>query len=311
MMSLDIRYFYWLAGVLLIGIAVQTFRDAQHPRRIRQTVFWTLFGLLFLFGDSLPAEACGAMTLAMIGAAISGKAAAPSQPPSGSRSIGNKVFWPCLLLSALTAMQIVAAKALPSLPFRLPAMQSDLLSLGVASRISLALACRLAGARPAQAVQETRRLLEKMGPAFLLPQILAVLGLMLADAGVGKAVAHVATSYLALDIRWVAVLAYVLGMALFTMIMGNAFAAFPVMTAGIGIPFLIGVHHGDAAVMAAIGMFSGYCGTLMTPMAANFNIVPAALLELDDKNAVIKAQTPTALALLAVNALLLNWLMFR
>ncbi|XLM19849.1 DUF979 domain-containing protein, partial [Chromobacterium piscinae] len=77
-----------------------------------------------------------------------------------------------------------------------------------------------------------------------------------------------------------AVLAYVLGMALFTMIMGNAFAAFPVMTAGIGIPFLVGTHHGDAAVMAAIGMFSGYCGTLMTPMAANFNIVPAALLEL-------------------------------
>ena len=49
--------------------------------------------------------------------------------------------------------------------------------------------------------------------------------------------------------------------------------------------------------MAAIGMFSGYCGTLMTPMAANFNIVPAALLELPDKNAVIKVQVPTALTL--------------
>ena len=42
--------------------------------------------------------------------------------------------------------------------------------------------------------------------------------------------------------------------------------------------------------MAAIGMLSGFCGTLMTPMAANFNIVPAALLELADRNAVIKAQ---------------------
>jgi uncharacterized membrane protein len=62
--------------------------------------------------------------------------------------------------------------------------------------------------------------------------------------------------------------------------------------------------------MVAIGMFSGYCGTLMTPMAANFNMVPAALLELPDKNAVIKVQIPTALTLLVVNIFLLNFLMF-
>jgi uncharacterized membrane protein len=39
-----------------------------------------------------------------------------------------------------------------------------------------------------------------------------------------------------LDSRLAAVAAYCLGMAGFTMIMGNAFAAFPVMTAGIGLP---------------------------------------------------------------------------
>lgn len=76
-------------------------------------------------------------------------------------------------------------------------------------------------------------------------------------------------------------------------------------------PILVGVYHGDPAVMAAIGMFSGYCGTLMTPMAANFNIVPAALLELSDKNAVIKAQVPTALLLLTANIALLYFLMLR
>ena len=105
--------------------------------------------------------------------------------------------------------------------------------------------------------------------------------------------------------------AYVIGMALFTIIMGNGFAAFPVMTGGVGVPVLVGVYHGDPAVMAAIGMLSGYCGTLLTPMAANFNIVPAALLELPDKNAVIRAQVPTALALLTANVFLLYFLMFR
>jgi uncharacterized membrane protein len=49
----------------------------------------------------------------------------------------------------------------------------------------------------------------------------------------------------------------------------------------------------------------------MTPMAANFNIVPAALLELPDRHAVIKAQVPTALPLLVANIFLLYFLMYR
>jgi uncharacterized membrane protein len=88
--------------------------------------------------------------------------------------------------------------------------------------------------------------------------------------------------------------------------MGNGFAAFPVMTGGVGVPVLVGVFHVNPAMMAAIGMFSGYCGTLMTPMAANFNMVPAALLELPDKNAVIRVQVPTALGILVANIVLLN-----
>lgn len=76
-------------------------------------------------------------------------------------------------------------------------------------------------------------------------------------------------------------------------------------TGRIGAP----LFGGDGA--GSIGMFSGYCGTLMTPMAANFNMVPAALLELPDKNAVIKAQAPTGVLLLALNIVLLNLLMFR
>ena len=103
---------------------------------------------------------------------------------------------------------------------------------------------------------------------------------------------------------------YTVGMALLTMIMGNAFAAFPVMTAGIGLPLVMTRFGGDVTIMAAVGMLSGFCGTLMTPMAANYNIVPAALLELKDRNGVIKAQIGTALPLLAVNILLIYVLAF-
>ena len=116
------------------------------------------------------------------------------------------------------------------------------------------------------------------------------------------------------DSRVAAVLVYTLGMAMFTVIMGNAFAAFPVMTAGIGLPLVVQAHGGDPVAMGAIGMLSGFCGTLMTPMAANFNVVPANLLELPDRNAalngVIRAQIPTAIPLLLANIVLMRLLAF-
>ncbi|PRP70205.1 permease [Chromobacterium amazonense] len=318
-MILHIEYLYWMVGALLLAVAGFTLADRDHPRRFGSAAFWGLFGILFLVGDLLPAELSGAMVLTMVAIAGCGRLAGGQHAPLAAarlqqsvKRLGGKAFLPSLLVPLLTVLLSVAAKdvKIAGIPLFDP-KNTTLLALGLSALPALAAACWLARETPAQGVRETRRLLDCMGWAVLLPQLLALLGLLFADAGVGKAVSHVATSYLPLDLRWVAVLAYVLGMALFTMIMGNAFAAFPVMTAGIGIPFLVSGHHGDAAVMAAIGMFSGYCGTLMTPMAANFNIVPAALLELEDKHAVIKAQVPTALALLAVNAVLLNWLMFR
>ncbi|MFP3741014.1 5-oxoproline transporter, DUF979 family subunit, partial [Burkholderia sp. SIMBA_019] len=81
--------------------------------------------------------------------------------------------------------------------------------------------------------------------------MLGMLGLVFSDAGVGKAVAHVTTAYISLDYRFIAVAVYCIGMALFTMVMGNGFAAFPVMTGGVGVPILVGVFHGNPAVMVA------------------------------------------------------------
>jgi uncharacterized membrane protein len=141
--------------------------------------------------------------------------------------------------------------------------------------------------------------------------MLAALGAVFALAGVGGAVGTLVSHALPGDSRLAVVCAYTIGMALFTIIMGNAFAAFPVMTAGVGLPLIVHRFGGDPAIMASIGMLSGFCGTLMTPMAANFNLVPAALLELPDRYAVIKAQIPTALMLLAANTLLMYFLVFR
>ena len=147
--------------------------------------------------------------------------------------------------------------------------------------------------------------------AAILPLLLAMLGGVFAKAGVGEIVAELVRAGVPTDSRLACVLAYALGMALFTMLMGNAFAAFPVLTAGIGLPLLVQQHGADAASLAAIGMLSGYCGTLLTPMAANYNLVPAVLLKLPDRNAVIRAQVVTALPLLACNIVLMYFIPFR
>jgi uncharacterized membrane protein len=153
--------------------------------------------------------------------------------------------------------------------------------------------------------------MDSVGWAAILPQMLAALGAVFAAAGVGEVVGSIAAQVIPGAGLLIAVAVYGIGMAVFTMIMGNAFAAFPVMMAAVGLPILVRGHGGDPAVIAAIGMLAGFCGTLMTPMAANFNIVPAALLELQDRNGVIKAQVGTAIPLLFVNLALIYFLGFR
>jgi len=188
------------------------------------------------------------------------------------------------------------------------AQQTTVICLGIACLGAFIAALILTGERLPAAIHTSRGILDAIGWALLLPLLLAMLGAMFNKAGIGDLVADLLTRSLPLQHVWVAVMAYGLGMVVFTMVMGNAFAAFPVMTLGIGLPILVAQHGASPAPLAAIGMLTGYCGTLLTPMAANFNIVPVALLELKDQNAVIKAQVMTALPLIACNLILIYWL---
>ncbi|MDP9043859.1 MAG: DUF979 domain-containing protein [Pseudomonadota bacterium] len=318
-MTLTIAHLYDLVGAILVVTAVMTLADRQHPRRYSSALFWGLYSLVFLVGDRLPPAWVGAGVVVMALIAAFGGVGighhvqrTPAQYLESARRLGNKLFVPALAIPVVTMIGTLAAAHLVmgGAPLLDP-KNTTLVSLGVGCIVALALACWITRESPLQGLRESRRLTDALGWALVLPQMLGMLGLVFTDAGVGKAVAHVTTSYINMDIRFFAVAVYVVGMALFTVIMGNGFAAFPVMVGGVGVPVLVGVYHGDPAVMCAIGMLSGYCGTLLTPMAANFNIVPAALLELPDKNAVIRVQVPTALTLLACNVVLLNVLMFR
>jgi uncharacterized membrane protein len=318
-MIFKLDYFYILLGLMLAIVAAMSVRDKANPRRFTTGLFWGLYALIYLAGERLPPIAAGVIVIAM--ALIAGLGGlkhghygtfTEQERRDSARKLGNRLFIPALTIPITTMIGSLVLKNVKiGNLFLLDPKNFTLVSLGFGCVFALIAACWLTGGTPAQAIRESRRLIDSIGWAVLLPHLLAVLGLLFTAAGVGKAVAILTTSHLPMDSRFIAVAVYCLGMAIFTMIMGNGFAAFPVITGGVGVPVLIGVFHGNPAVMSSIGMFCGYCGTLMTPMAANFNVVPAALLELPDKNAVIKVQVLTALPLLGANICLMYFLMFR
>lgn len=296
---------YTFAGLIFGSYAVLSVTR----RRFGNAAFWGLLAASFLGGDRFGDFGNGLLVLGLVVLAGTGALKRPDpgeQADDGAR-YGNRLFLPALIIpvTALAGTFLLKDSGL------IDPKQVTLVSLGLG--VILALIALYAWLRPPMlsALEEGRRLNDAVGWAAVLPQMLASLGAVFAVAGVGELVGGAAGQLIPQGSLFAAVAAYAIGMALFTMIMGNAFAAFPVMTAAIGLPLLIHGYGGNPAIVTAIGMLAGFCGTLMTPMAANFNIVPAALLELKDRNAVVKAQVGTALPLLACNILLIYFLAFR
>ena len=309
---------YVLAGLVFGAFAVLSALDRANNKRLGNAVFWGLVALSFLAGDRLGDLGNGVLVLGLaliagLGGLGRGQPAttSPDERKALAQRFGGKLFIPALTLPLVVIFGVLVLKPLQIGDVALlDPKQATLISLALAAVIATAVGLILLRQPVISPLQEGRRLMDTVGWAALLPQMLAALGAVFALAGVGETIGQLVTAWIPMDARLTAVAVYCLGMAGFTMIMGNAFAAFPVMTAGVALPILIGRFDGDPAVVASIGMLSGFCGTLMTPLAANFNLVPAALLELPDRYAVIKAQIPTALPLLIVNVVLMYVLAF-
>lgn len=315
-MIISLNTIYIVTGIILFFVSVLSFKDHKNPRRVTTGLFWGLYALTFLFGQQIPPVYMGIVVLLIVSLAGFGgvRLGFYDERPREERikhakKLGNWVFVPALLIPILTVIGTVFLKNTQINGIALLDPKNiTLVSLGTSGILALVIGLLITKDTPQRAINESRRLMDAIGWAAILPQMLATLGALFAAGGVGTAISKIVTGVIPAQNTFAVVVAYCVGMALFTMIMGNAFAAFPVMTAGIAVPLLINVHGAAPNTLAAIGMFSGYCGTLMTPMAANYNIVPAALLDLPDKYQVIKTQVPTALILLAANIFFMYFL---
>ena len=304
MLTLD--HVYLLCGIYLVLFGVLSFGDSKNLKRFGTGLFWLVYGITFLGGSALGNENAGWMVILMaiiVAAKQMGHGdyheTSKEEKNAAAQQLGNRLLIPVLAVGVITLILAATTKL------------GALVSFGIASIVAIVIALAITRGAPLQTFHEGRRLIDAIGWAAILSQLLAALGSLFAKAGIGKIVSDIVASAIPTDSALAVVIAYCLGMAIFTIIMGNAFAAFAVITSGIGIPLVIMGHGADPLIVAPIAMLAGYCGTLMTPMAANFNIVPAALLEMQSKYGVIRAQIPLAIALLVANILLMYFLGFH
>lgn len=299
-----LEFIYVLIGLQFFYTAYRVFKAEDNDKKVTTMAFWIILGVLFAFGKLIPPMVSGALVVVIgIISLINGivvKGAITNYEATeveGSNRLGNKIFIPVIVMAVLA---IILAKLIP---------ESSSSILGFTAIVALVIIMIMTKTNFEGMMKQSDRMVQQVGAVAILPQLLAALGAIFAAAGVGDVIASIIGGMIPTISPWTGSIAYVLGMVIFTAIMGNAFAAFTVITAGIGVPFVI-AQGADPAIAAALAMTAGYCGTLLTPMAGNFNVLPVGLLEMEDKNGVIKEQALFSILMIVVHILLMRFWAF-
>ncbi|WP_334331920.1 DUF979 domain-containing protein [Companilactobacillus sp. HBUAS59544] len=299
-----LEIFYVLIGLIMFFASIESFCDKENSARIGTGLFWLIMGVIFAVGKYLPNFVIGILLvfvgiLSLLKQIKVGKIKEVNKElaEKSAKRLGAWLFFPSIVLAILSILISQFTKL------------GGQVGIGIASVVALITAMVLSKADGKTTYHDSERMVRSVGTAGILPQLLATLGVIFTASGVGDVTSKAISGIFPAGDHLLGVVLYCVAMAIFTMIMGNAFAAFAVITAGIGIPFVV-AQGANPAVVAAIGMTAGYCGTLMTPMAANFNSLPVALLEMKDNLGVIKQQYPVALVLLVIQIALMYFLAF-
>lgn len=299
MINALLEILYIISGIIIIVCGIYAYTNKENKKRIGSALFWIILGFIFIFGKFIPSFIVGILLVVLSILTLTKNVSLQSLKPVSDeykqdkeKLFRNKLFIPAISIGIIAFLVAQFTKL------------GGLIGLGIGSLSSLIICLIVTKENPKNIPYESSRMLQQMGPSVILPQLLASLGGLFAEAGVGEVVASIMKGIIPADSRLFGVIGYCVSMTIFTMVMGNAFAAFAVITAGIGIPFVISLG-GDPNFVSALGLTAGFCGTLMTPMAANFNMIPASILEMENKNGVILEQIPVALILLTINILIM------
>ena len=280
---------YFIIGLLCIYCGVKNLKDKENPEPVGTFIFWAVLGVVLALGRWLPSLVSGILVVVMCIPAILKKvkkgavsAATKAETEATYEKIGMKIFVPTLSIGMLAVIC-----AITGMGIGLSALNG--VALGVLVAIILLMIMNRDN-KPSTFLNDSERMLSTVGPLSMLPMLLACLGSVFTAAGVGDVISDLVS--------------HIIGMMLFTMIMGNAYAAITVMTVGIGYPFVL-AHGANPVVIGMLALTCGFCGTLCTPMAANFNTVPVALLDMKKPMGVIKNQVPVAIIMMVVQIVMM------
>ena len=310
---LSLNTVYVLTGLVLLVFATLNFTDRSNKHRVGTALFWLILALIFILGSVLPHWLIGMLVLVMVvidGVGRVGHKRADEITKSGQveqkvRSLGNRIFLIVLAIPFVTFSFAIAFRGLG-----LNTNDGAIVGLGFSALVAIVVGLAITRGTLGEAFQEGRRLNDSMGSVNILPPLLASLGIIFTASKIGDLIAAGIYEIIPGQNLFLLIVANCVGMALFTMVMGNSFAAFPVIAAGVLVPLIVKPFGVNPALVAIITLTAGSTGTLMTPMAANFNIVPTALLDMRDQYGVIKFQTPFALTILACHVIVM-WLLIR
>ena len=286
---------YILIGLVCIYTGVLNAKDPTNEKRPGSAAFWCILGVLLVLGKWIPDYIAGALLVAMCIPPIvkqvdKGKEGAPTvaEMEGNFKKIGMKIFAPSLAIGVFALIFALFTKISSLVGLTFGVVVGGILLMVFSRDNNLKVF-----------MSDCRRMLDTVGPLSMLPTLLAGLGAVFTAAGVGDVISQLVSGIIPDGNVVMGIIVYAIGMAVFTMIMGNAYGAITVMTVGIGAPFVLSLGA-DPTIVGALALTCGFCGTLMTPMAANFNIVPVAILDMKDEYGVIKKQVPIALIMLVV-----------
>ena len=294
---------YIVMSLLCIYCGVKNLKDKENPEPVGTCIFWSVLGIVLAAGRWLPSVVSGILVVVMCVPAILKKvkkgkvsAATKAETEIAYEKIGMKVFAPTLSIGLFAVLC-----AITGMGIGLSALNG--VAIGVIVAVILLMFMNREN-KPSTFLNDSERMLSTVGPLSMLPMLLACLGTVFTQAGVGDVIADLVGHIIPEGNVNVGIVVYAVGMMLFTMIMGNAYAAITVMTVGIGYPFVLS-YGANPVVIGMLALTCGFCGTLCTPMAANFNTVPVALLDMKKEFGVIKNQVPIAIIMLVVQIVMM------
>lgn len=284
---------FFVMGLVTAYVAFKNLLDKTNPKRYGTAVFWVMLAVVLALGRFISPRVNGVLILIMALAAILrqvGPGKTEGVDPAYSQAMSNKfgytIFIPTLSIG------------LSALAFALFTKLGALVGIGFGVILAIVILMFMnRDNKPSTFLNDFTRMIGLIGPLSMLPMLLASLGAIFTKAGVGEVIAGYVGKVIPEGNVTIGLIVFAIAMPLFTIIMGNAFAAITVITVGIGFPFVLQYINNPAAI-GMLALTCGYCGTLCTPMAANFNIVPVALLEMKDRFGVIKKQWIPAILIL-------------